>query len=203
MGKNSGKQQSSDILSDHELVKRAVEQGDRSAYAELMHRYRDAVYFRFLKKTNNPVEADDLTIETFGKAFLNLRQYSNEYTFSTWLFSIASNHYIDFMRRKKDAMLLVDDRNTAGTDYRNDNLHTEVPGPEEELIEREKLEHLRKIVEKLKPHYRELIELRYYQELSINEVATAMNLPEGTVKAQLFRAREFLYNVWRSSGEKS
>jgi RNA polymerase sigma-70 factor (ECF subfamily) len=202
MGTNSGNTSSDGILSDHQLVQRAVEQGDQSAYAELMHRYRDAVYFRFLKKTNSPVEADDLTIETFGKAFLNLRQFSNDYTFSTWLFSIASNHYIDFMRRKKDAMLLIDDRSAGATDYRNNHLRNEVPGPEEELIEREKLEHLRKVVEKLKPHYRELIELRYYQELSINEVATAMNLPEGTVKAQLFRAREFLHNVWKSSGEK-
>ena len=88
-------------LRDYELVKAALERGEQNAYAELMRNYRDSLYFMMLKMTNNPQDADDLTIEAFGKAFKNLRQYTPDYAFSTWLFKIASNNCIDFIRKRK------------------------------------------------------------------------------------------------------
>src|SRR5664279_4926106 len=85
---------------DYALVQRAVQFGDQKAYAELLNNYRDSLYFMLLKMTNNPTDAEDLTIEAFGKAFRNLQQYTLEFAFSTWLFRIASNNCIDFLRKK-------------------------------------------------------------------------------------------------------
>ncbi len=81
---------------DYLLIQRALRDGDQKAYADLLHYYRDSLYFMMLKMTNNPYDADDLTIEAFGKAFKKLDQYTPDYAFSTWLFKIASNNCIDF-----------------------------------------------------------------------------------------------------------
>ena len=86
---------------DYQLVRAALDRGEQMAYSELLKNYRDSLYFMMLKMTNNPQDADDLTIEAFGKAFRNLRQYTPDFAFSTWLFKIASNNCIDFLRRKK------------------------------------------------------------------------------------------------------
>lgn len=91
---------------DYELVLKAVN-GDQKAYAELLGRYRDAIYFMLLKMVNNPSDADDLTIEAFGKAFKSIKQYAPNFAFSTWLFKIATNNCIDFMRKKKKCSLII------------------------------------------------------------------------------------------------
>jgi RNA polymerase sigma-70 factor (ECF subfamily) len=188
---------------DYELVKSALEKGDQQAYAELMKNYRDALYFMLLKMTNNPQDADDLTIEAFGKAFKNLNQYTPNYAFSTWLFRIASNNCIDFMRRKRRTVNAV---NSPPDDDQNNNTEQQIPSdtmdPEESMIRDQKIETMHAVVEKLKPHYRKLIELRYFKEYSYEEIANEMNLPIGTVKAQLFRAREFLSNLLQKIQEK-
>lgn len=185
-------------LNDHELVKLAIENGNQGAYAELMQRYRDTVFFLLMKKTNDQTEAEDLTIEVFGKAFLNLRKYSSEYAFSTWLNSIASNHYIDFIRKKKEAMLSIDHHDHDSVDI-SLSFKCNNPDPEEHFIKKEQVVMLQQVVEKLKPHYRTLIELRYYKDHSIEEIAEKLELPVGTVKAKLFRARDFLHNILMSS----
>ena len=180
---------------DMELIERAL-QRDESAYAELMNNYRDALYFMMLKMTNNSTDAEDLTIEAFGKAFKKLNQYSPDYAFSTWLFRIASNNCIDFLRRKKKQNIssLNDSQVEDGTEQAA-NLSSNQPGPDDELMKSQKIEVMRVVVEKLKPHYRKLVELRYFQEYSYEEICQEMDLPLGTVKAQLFRAREFLHNI--------
>ncbi|MFP4470114.1 MAG: RNA polymerase sigma factor [Bacteroidales bacterium] len=182
-------------LHDYHLVKHAVD-GDQSAYAELMQRYRDSVYFMFMKKFNNSIEAEDLTIEVFSKAFLKLRSYSPEFAFSTWLNSIASNHYIDFLRKKKKAMLSIDHQEEQ--QIQAGHFLSKHPDPEENMIQKEQVLMLKQVVEKLKPHYRTLIELRYYRDYSIEEIACELHLPTGTVKAKLFRGREFLFNILKS-----
>ena len=188
---------------DYHLVRMALEKGDRTAYAELMNNYRDSLYFMLLKMTNNPVDADDLTIEAFGKAFKNLHQYTPDFAFSTWLFKIASNNCIDFMRRKRTTATLSlhpgDDNPEA--EAIASQLPSETPDPEENIIKQQKVKAMRDVVEKLKPHYRTLVEMRYFEELSYEEIAVRLNLPIGTVKAQLFRAREFLYNILKSMQE--
>lgn len=187
-------------LRDYELVKAALEKGKQGAYAELMRNYRDSLYFMMLKMTNNPQDADDLTIEAFGKAFKNLKLYTPQYAFSTWLFKIASNNCIDFIRKKKmneQISLSLNELSEEGDDI-SDHLPETARNPEEDVIRRQKIETLRGIVEKLKPNYRRIIELRYYQELSYEEISAEMDLPIGTVKAKLFRAREFLFHVLKN-----
>ena len=191
-------------LRDYKLVQRAIEHGDQQAYADLMKNYRDSLYFMLLKMTNNPHDAEDLTIEAFGKAFKKLHQYTPEYAFSTWLFKIASNNCIDFIRKKKKYTFSIDqnfDENETGTELAS-KIPAETLDPEEELVKKQKIKLMHEVVEKLKPHYRTLIELRYFKEFSYDEIAQELNLPLGTVKAQLFRAREFLYQILKNSKEK-
>ena len=177
---------------DVELVEQAVN-GDQKAYSMLMERYRDAIYFMLLKMVNNASDAEDLTIEAFGKAFRNIRQYTANFAFSTWLFKIASNNAIDFMRRKKLNNISIDE-SLHDTDVIPVNIRSEQPTPEESMISEQKVLMLRKIVSNLKPRYRKLVELRYFYEYTYEEISAEMNLPIGTVKAQLFRARELLQN---------
>ena len=185
---------------DYQLVRDAVDHGDQKAYAELMSRYKDSIYFMLLKMVNNRDDADDLTIEAFGKAFKNIHQYTPDYAFSTWLFKIATNNCIDYIRKKRKQMLSIDKgyENENGEDVALE-IKSDSIGPEEKLMKKQKMETMREVVDKLKPRYRTLIELTYFQELSYEEIATNMDLPLGTVKAQLFRAREFLYQIMKNS----
>lgn len=178
---------------DLRLVNLAVD-GDEKAFAELMNRYRDSIYYMLLKMVNNPSDADDLTIEAFGKAFKNIHLYTPNYAFSTWLFRIATNNCIDFIRKKKSAPTAIEQQQDEQDDPAA-HLQSDMPGPEEEMMQKQKLKHLSHVVSQLKPKYRRLIELRYYKEYSYEEIANELNLPLGTVKAQIFRAKELLYNI--------
>jgi len=188
---------------DVQLVVRAVEKHDQTAYAELLDRYKDSVYFLLLKMVNNKDDAEDLTIEAFGKAFRNIGQYTPNYAFSTWLFRIATNNCIDFIRKKRTVTVSLD-RSFSGSDgsEMTMDVRSDGPDPEENLIRKQKSMIMRELVEKLKPRYRLLVELRYFQELSYEEIAERLDLPLGTVKAQLFRSREFLYQIIRNQQEK-
>ncbi len=185
---------------DYDLVVKATS-GDQRAYAELLGRYRDAIYFMLLKMVNNPSDAEDLTIEAFGKAFKSIRQYAPNFAFSTWLFKIATNNCIDFMRKKKSTPLSFE---TPGEDHDDPSHHIqcEEMDPEEKLINLQKLDMMKDIVSKLKPRYRNLIELRYFKEYSYDEIAQELDLPIGTVKAQLFRARDLLFNIFSNNNPK-
>ena len=182
---------------DVELVQQAIN-GDQRAYAELMERYRDAIYYMLVKMVNNASDAEDLTIEAFGKAFKNIRQYTANFAFSTWLFKIASNNAIDFMRKKKLNNVSIDET-LRDTDAMPLNIRSEQPTPEESMISEQKVAMLRSIVAKLKPRYRKLVELRYFYEHTYEEISAEMGLPIGTVKAQLFRARELLQNILKEN----
>jgi RNA polymerase sigma factor (sigma-70 family) len=188
---------------DYKLVLMAIEQGDQKAFADLLNNYRDSLYFMLLKMTNNPTDAEDLTIEAFGKAFKNLGQYTPDYAFSTWLFRIAANNCIDFLRKSR-RIQIVDNMDNGGDEYTDytANIPANTPGPDEHVIAKQKIRLMREVVERLKPHYRQLVELRYFSELSYEEIATRLDLPLGTVKAQLFRARELLYQILKDKQEK-
>ncbi|PLX25154.1 MAG: RNA polymerase subunit sigma-24 [Salinivirgaceae bacterium] len=182
------------------LVKRA-QQGDELAFAELLKRYRDSIYFMLLKMVNNAVDAEDLTIEAFGKAFKNIDRYSPSYAFSTWLFKIASNNCIDFLRKNKGSEFAFqansEDISQTGNGDNNPHIQLESsnPKPDELMMTQEKSKTLRRLVNELKPRYKKLVELRYFKEYSYEEIAQEINIPLGTVKAQLFRARELLFNI--------
>lgn len=184
---------------DYNLVQKAIK-GDQKAYAELMSRYRDSIYFMLLKMVNNKTDAEDLTIEAFGKAFKNIGQYSPNYAFSTWLFKIASNNCIDFLRKKRAKLVSIDADPTDDQNYEPQiHLEDSEPDPEESLIKEQRAILMRTVVKKLKPRYRTLVELRYFKEFSYEEIAVELDLPLGTVKAQLFRARELLFNTLKNS----
>lgn len=185
---------------DYGLVQRAVKDKDQKAFAELMDRYKESIFYMLLKMVNNSDDADDLTIEAFGKAFNRLHQYTPNFAFSTWLFKIATNNCIDFLRKKKKNVLSLDNR------YNNDDgdslmieLKSEGLNPEQVAIREQKLVIMRNVVKRLKPRYKMLVEMRYFKELSYDEISKELDLPLGTVKAQLFRAREFLFNILKNT----
>ncbi len=187
---------------DMDLVGKA-RKGDQLAYGELLGRYRDAIYFMLLKMVNSPIDAEDLTIEAFGKAFKNIDQYTPNYAFSTWLFKIATNNCIDHIRKKRASHVSLD-QTLDGEDslLPSAMIQADTLDPELTMINKQKVKHMRNIVSKLKPRYRQLVELRYFKEFSYEEIATELDIPIGTVKAQLFRARELLLNILSRSMEK-
>jgi RNA polymerase sigma factor (sigma-70 family) len=179
---------------DMELVDKA-RKGDQQAYGTLMARYKDSINFMLLKMVHNRDDADDLTIEAFGKAFLNLEKYTPDFAFSTWLFKIAVNNAIDFIRKKKLHTLSLDDDNDESSKYVFSKIKTSALDPEESIIKDQRAGLMRTILDELNPKYKSLIEMRYFEELSYEEIADKLNMPLGTVKAQLFRARNFLYEL--------
>ncbi|GJM59781.1 MULTISPECIES: RNA polymerase sigma factor [Persicobacter] len=187
---------SAKALEDFKLIDRAVEEGDQQAYADLMKRYKKPVYHIILKMIRNVDDAEDLTIEAFAKAFKNLHKFKKDYTFSTWLFRIATNNAIDFIRKKKLDTLSIestykdDNGETVGIEVRDGSLN-----PQEEAIKSQKIELVQMFVTKLPPKYQRLVRLRYFQELSYDEIAKELGSPLGTIKAQLHRARELLYDL--------
>lgn len=186
---------------DFRLVRRALEISDQQAYAELLKNYRDSLYFMMLKMTGDPVEADDLTIEAFGKAFQNLKNYTPDYAFSTWLFKIATNNCIDYMRRKAKVDSAIKVNKEESTINGTKQMPASNPNPEEQFISDQKIDLMHEVVKKLKPHYQRLIELRYFKEFSYAEIVDEIDLPLGTVKAQIFRAREMLFQILKDTKE--
>lgn len=183
-------------IEDFDLIDKAVNDKDQQAYATLMKRYKKAVYFMILKMIRDADDAEDLTMEAFAKAFRNLHRFKKDYTFSTWLFRIATNNTIDFIRKKKlktmslNNTLTDDGGNSVNIDVEDDNNN-----PQDEYIRTQRIEMVRIFVDKLPAKYRKLVKLRYFDELSYEEIAQELDKPLGTVKAQLHRSRELLYEI--------
>jgi len=190
---------SDNAKNDLRLVNLALD-GDQKSYAELLSRYRDAIYFMLLKMVNNRDDANDLAIETFAKAFQNLEKYKPDYAFSTWLFKIATNNCIDFIRKKKLKTFSIDQ--AVGDDGENPktiDIQGNTPNPEESMMKKQKSTLLKEVVDKLPQRYRKLVILRYFEENSYEEISEQLDIPLGTVKAQLFRAHNLLSNILRHS----
>lgn len=186
---------------DQGLVVKAMN-GDQLAYGRLLERYKDSIFFMVLKMVNNKEDAEDLTIEAFGKAFSNIEKYSPKFAFSTWLFKIAVNNCIDFIRKKRLEKSSLDEKrsNGDGTEYSIDVKSPELD-PEETYIKEQRKALANEVVDRLPEHYRNLIHMRYFDELSYNEIAAKLALPLGTVKAQLHRSKELLYNILKKGGD--
>jgi len=178
------------------LINRALETGDTQAYNELMQLYRDSLYFMLLEKVGNDEIAKDLTIEALGKAFKKLHLYVPDFTFSTWLFTIAKNNCIDYLRKNKLSTISIDKLmvNDKGKKQSFD-LPSDIDNPEQKMMKKQRIQILRQIVEQLKPNYRTLVKLRYFKEMSYQEISSKLDIPLGTVKAQLHRSREQLFNI--------
>ena len=186
---------------DLKLVKDALNTGNPAAYSELLRLYRDPIYFMLYEKLNDQELAKDLTIESIGKAFKKLHLYTERFAFSTWLFTIARNHTIDYLRKNKlptvsiEKMLVDNDGKKTNFDIKSDDLQ-----PDLFLEKKQRIAILRHIVENLKPKYRDLVKLRYFKEMSYDEISEELDMPLGTVKALLYRSREQLFKI--ISGKK-
>lgn len=187
---------------DFHLVLGAINGSNPRAFERLLIKYKDSVYFIILKMVNNREDAEDLTMEVFEKIFTNISNYNSQWAFSTWLYKSATNHAIDFLRKKRLEISSIDATRTNDKGDQLDRsfkIAADSLSPEETLIKQQKFEHLQETLAKLAPKYKQLIEMRYFQELSYEEIATQLKLPLGTVKAQLFRAKDFLLALYKKN----
>ena len=194
---------SSRAQEDYKHVLLAI-RGNQKAYTVLLERYRNSIFHMMLKMVNNREDADDLTLEAFGKAFNKLPSYEPRYAFSTWLFKIAINNCIDHIRKKRLKLLSIDDPIEPNSDHDfSSNIRSGALDPEERYIRKQRVHLMRNILNKLSLKYRLMIELRFFEELSYDEIAQELDIPLGTVKAQLFRAKEILYNLLQTPGAQA
>ncbi|MDE5622838.1 MAG: RNA polymerase sigma factor, partial [Alistipes sp.] len=155
--------------------------GDDAAFEYLFNRYRDAIHRLFVQRLGGVNDVDDLLQETFVKVYINLHRYSAEYTFGQWVYTIARNTFIDFMRRRQED-LPIDERFSSPA--------ATTPTPEESVINLQQRTQIENCLDRLAPRYRRLIVMRFFEEYSYEEIAAKLELPLGTVKTQIHRARE-------------
>ncbi len=179
---------------DYVLLRKALDHNDQQADAELMRLYRDSIYFMLIKIVKNSDDAEDLTLETFGKAFRYLDKYTPRYAFSTWLYRIAVNNSIDYIRHKNNSPQYIDDDlYTGSAEQLIDRAQIlSSPTPEEEVMVKQRMQLLRNAVTQLPEKYRKVVELRYYDELSYEEISETLNISLSNVKIQLLRAKNML-----------
>ncbi len=173
--------------------------GDQVAFTFLLDFFWNEVYGFMLKRTQNETDTEDIVIETFAKAFDRISTYNPEYAFNTWLIAIAKNVHIDLLRKKKST-LFIDI--TDEEDQQAYNVADSSPSAEDELIKEQNLSNLLECIKQLKPHYQEVIQLRYFQELSYQEIAEQLNEPLNNVKIKLLRAKKLLADVIRKGKKK-
>ncbi|AWA29947.1 RNA polymerase subunit sigma-70 [Flavobacterium magnum] len=169
-----------------------AKQGDQVAFTFLLDRYWNEVYGFMLKRTENETDAEDITIETFSKAFDKIATYNPEFKFSTWLIAIAKNVHIDLLRKKKSSLFI---EITDEEDHQAYNVADTAPSAEDELITEQNLSQLLRFIKELKPHYQEVIQLRYFQEMSYQEISDKIGEPLSNVKIKLLRAKKLLAEI--------
>lgn len=190
------------IERERRWVHAALNNGDQKAYAKLLETYYDQVHEKLYRMTNDDDLAHDLTIESFAKAFRKLKYFKPEYTFGRWLLRLATNHCIDSLRKQRPVTVslsqpIYDEKGNCFEPQLPDS----TPDPEESFIIKQKSKLLNEVVSSLKPHYSNIIVLRYFDGLSNEEISCRLDIPIGTVKARLFRARELLYMIIKNTRE--
>ena len=166
--------------------------GDQVAFTFLLDFYWNEVYGFMLKRTENETDAEDITIETFSKAFDKLATYNPEFQFNTWLIAIAKNVHIDILRKKKSSLFV---EITDEEDYQAYNIADTTPSAEDKLITEQNLSQLLQYIKELKPYYQEVIQLRYFQEMSYQEIANQLDEPLSNVKVKILRAKKLLAEI--------
>lgn len=176
---------------DYILVQKALE-GNEKAYQKLVDKYNRAMYFHILKMVRNQDIIEDLIQEVFMKAFDNLSSYNSDFAFSTWLYRIATNHSIDYLRKKKLQTYSID----QPVDGKDGEMQVELPDNESEtddyIIRKQRHGIIHEAIDSLPDKYKQVIEMRHMEEKSYQEISDLLDLPLGTIKAHLFRARELL-----------
>jgi RNA polymerase sigma-70 factor (ECF subfamily) len=176
-------------------IKKIIEKakkGDQTAFTALLDRYWNEVYAFMLKRTENETHAEDITIDTFSKAFDKIASYNPEFQFNTWLIAIAKNVHIDLLRKKKSSLFIEITDEEENQAY---NVADSSPTAEDELITEQNLSRLLLYIKELKPHYQEVIQLRYFQEMSYQEIAEQLDEPLSNVKIKLLRAKKLLAEI--------
>ena len=169
--------------------------GDQVAFTFLLDHYWNEVYGFMLKRTENETDAEDIAIETFSKAFDKIASYNPEFQFNTWLIAIAKNVHIDMLRKKKSNVFV---QITDEEDQQAYNVADTSPSVEDALITEQNLSRLLQFIKELKPHYQEVIQLRYFQEMSYQEISEQLNEPLSNVKIKLLRAKKLLAEIIES-----
>lgn len=173
-----------------EAIKRAKE-NDQKAFNYLLDSFWDDVYGFQLKRIQNENDAEDISIQTFSKAFDKIETFNDDYSFKTWLITISKNIHIDLLRKEKNSISQVISKNDS-TAF---EVLDESPSPEDKLITEQHLAKLLCDIKKLKPHYQKVINLRYFQELSYKEISKQLNEPMNNVKVKLLRAKKLLAEI--------
>ena len=165
-----------------------AKENNQNAFSFLLNFYWDDVYKFQLKRTNNEINAEDITIESFAKAFEKINTYNQKYVFKTWLITISKNLHIDQLRKNK---------NNFDLNQLNENIQIKEssPSPEDNLINEQKLKSLKSKINKLKPHYKEVIELKCFNELSYKEISIKLNQPINNIKVKVLRAKKILFQL--------
>ena len=168
----------------------AAKQEDQHAFRQLLDLHWNELYGFMIKRTENENDAEDLCLQAFSKAFDKIETFNNEFTFSTWLTSIAKNLHVDMIRKEKTRLHQSNDVEEVGRDVIDETL-----GPEDQLIRSQNLNKLLQQVKSLKPIYRDVIQLRFFQELSHKEIAIQLGLSLSNVKVRLLRAKKLLSEI--------
>jgi len=174
-----------------EAIQRA-KQNDQKAFNFLLDTFWDDVFGYQIKRIQNENDAEDVTIQTFSKAFDKIESYNNDYKFKTWLITISKNIHVDIVRKEKrsiSTLVSKDDEETAL------QILDETPSAEDKIITEQNLAKLLRDIKKLKPHYQEVINLRYFQELSYKEISFQLKEPINNVKVKLLRAKKLLAEI--------
>ncbi len=169
-----------------------AKKGNQISFNYLLDTFWSYVYSFQLKKTLNDNDAEDITIQTFSKAFDKIHLFDEKYKFRTWLITISKNVYIDFLRKKKSSISITTTKDQEEKVYK---VIDDAPTPEDEIIRKQNLAKLLKDIKQLKPKYQEVINLRYFQELSYKEISEKINEPINNVKVKLLRAKKLLAEI--------
>ncbi len=166
--------------------------GDQTAFTFLLDYYWNEVYGFMLVRTENETDAEDITIETFSKAFNKISTYNNEFQFNTWFIAIAKNGHVDLLRKRKSSLFI---EITDDEDQKAHNVADTTPSVEDKIITEQNLSQLLKFIKELKPHYQEVIQMRYFQEMSYQEIALKIDEPLSNVKIKILRAKKLLAEI--------
>ncbi len=172
-------------------IKKAKE-GNQTAFRFLLNYFWESVYNYQLKHLQNDNDAEDITIQTFSKAFDKITSFDEKYQFKTWLISISKNVYIDFLRKKKSSLSTETTKEQEAEAY---TIIDDNPTPEDKIITKQNLAKLLRDIKQLKPKYQEVITLRYFNELSYKEIAEQINEPISNIKIKLLRAKKLLATI--------
>jgi RNA polymerase sigma-70 factor (ECF subfamily) len=179
------------VQSDSLVIARA-RRGEEAAFAELLRRYRAPVFNLCIRMLKNRDDAEDVAQEVFVKVFGMLERYDEQYAFSSWLFKIAANQCIDFIRKNRVRLMSLDEPISYGGEEMERQFPDEAPTPVQDIERKELGAVLLEITDELPPHYRSMIVLRHQEQLSYEEIAQVLDLPLGTVKARIHRARAMM-----------